>query len=532
MRKIIMAAALLAASVCFGQAFSSQVTKKYCDANMNRAVTNAAAITRQLVPPLVSEITPPIVTNIMYNGDFATKQYVQENATETVTVGNVTTGNVASIVNTGTPRHVVLDFTLPHGPKGDKGDRGDPGPVSVAVGTTTTGSPGTNASVYNSGTQSDLVLDFTIPRGNTGAQGLKGDKGDRGDPGPTTITVGTTTTGAEGSSASVVNSGTSQDLILDFSIPRGNTGSPGPVGDPGVKGESSFAASVTRDNFTASQWNTYGTVGHTENWSNTESIRGNCRTGDVFTVVGTATDTKDGYILWYRCTTASGNLAGICLSKSVITRGQSGVDGDSAGFGTPTATATTLSAGSQATVSVTSSGTDKAKVFNFEFGIPKGADGSGSTVDWSKIFRIGDFISSHDIGSFNTNSETEYVDGYSAVQVARVDDKIPASGVYKIMIYKITYTSSLKMIKDGYALLKYSEDETLDIPVNYHISDVKLQFVGYNQGHVQNQFDYEFTPGPPIYITKGVYCALWIFIKGKTTSGTVCTYYAIALRCT
>ena len=40
--------------------------------------------------------------------------------------------------------------------------------ASVTVGTVTTGNPGTQASVVNSGTDKDAVLDFTIPRGNTG----------------------------------------------------------------------------------------------------------------------------------------------------------------------------------------------------------------------------------------------------------------------------------------------------------------------------------------------------------------------------
>ena len=48
--------------------------------------------------------------------------------------------------------------------------------------------------------------------------------------------------------------------------------------------------------------------------------------------------------------------------------GADGVDGVSAGFGTPTATATTLPEGSDATVTVTASGEDTAKVFNFSFG--------------------------------------------------------------------------------------------------------------------------------------------------------------------
>lgn len=81
----------------------------------------------------------------------------------------------------------------PPGPQGPKGDKGDPGPqgepgeqgkdgspgakgdpgaaATVKVGTVTTGEPGTDAIVTNSGTESAAVLDFTIPRGETGAGG-------------------------------------------------------------------------------------------------------------------------------------------------------------------------------------------------------------------------------------------------------------------------------------------------------------------------------------------------------------------------
>lgn len=53
---------------------------------------------------------------------------------------------------------------------------------TLKVGKTTTGAPGTQATVVNSGTAKDVVLDFTIPRGagDTGAKGAKGDKGDTG----------------------------------------------------------------------------------------------------------------------------------------------------------------------------------------------------------------------------------------------------------------------------------------------------------------------------------------------------------------
>lgn len=47
--------------------------------------------------------------------------------------------------------------------------------ASIKVGTTTTGEAGSYAKVTNSGTQEDAVFNFTIPRGDKGAKGEKGD---------------------------------------------------------------------------------------------------------------------------------------------------------------------------------------------------------------------------------------------------------------------------------------------------------------------------------------------------------------------
>ena len=58
------------------------------------------------------------------------------------------------------------------------------GTVSVNVGETTTGEPGTNASVTNSGDETNVVLNFTIPRGKTGPQGPQGEPGANGKTGP------------------------------------------------------------------------------------------------------------------------------------------------------------------------------------------------------------------------------------------------------------------------------------------------------------------------------------------------------------
>jgi hypothetical protein len=58
-----------------------------------------------------------------------------------------------------------------------------------------------------------------------------------GTPGSSaTITIGTTTTGAAGSSAEVTNSGTSSAAILNFTIPQGAAGEAGPTGATGATG--------------------------------------------------------------------------------------------------------------------------------------------------------------------------------------------------------------------------------------------------------------------------------------------------------
>ena len=56
--------------------------------------------------------------------------------------------------------------------KGAKGDAG--AAASIKIGRVTTGEAGSNASVTNSGTASNVVLNFTLPRGNDGKDGKDG----------------------------------------------------------------------------------------------------------------------------------------------------------------------------------------------------------------------------------------------------------------------------------------------------------------------------------------------------------------------
>lgn len=72
--------------------------------------------------------------------------------------------------------NIVEVSDSPPGPRGEQGEKGDA--ATVNVGTTTTVEYGTSANVVNSGTTSAAVLDFTLPSGPIGPEGPKGDKGD------------------------------------------------------------------------------------------------------------------------------------------------------------------------------------------------------------------------------------------------------------------------------------------------------------------------------------------------------------------
>lgn len=160
------------------------------------------------------------------DGDGAQFQGPQGDAA-TIAVGTVTTGNAgtpATVTNSGTSSAAIFDFSIPKGADGQDGQDG--AAATISVGTVTTGAPGSSVSVTNSGTSSAAVLDFSIPQGVAGANGQDGTAA--------TISVGTVSTGAPGSSASVTNSGTSTAAVFDFSIPEGQPGADGQDGSDGA----------------------------------------------------------------------------------------------------------------------------------------------------------------------------------------------------------------------------------------------------------------------------------------------------------
>lgn len=92
-------------------------------------------------------------------------------------------------------------------------------PITINVGNVYTGAPGSNAAVVNTGDERNVVLDFTIPRGDvgpTGPQGPQGEKGEKGDTGPQ---------GPQGEKGDIGATG-----------PQGPTGATGPRGPQGPSG--------------------------------------------------------------------------------------------------------------------------------------------------------------------------------------------------------------------------------------------------------------------------------------------------------
>jgi hypothetical protein len=126
----------------------------------------------------------------------------------TNTLKKATIANAALVGPTG-----PTGATGPTGPIGPTGATGPTGPTgsaaTITVGATTTGAAGTSASVSNSGTSSAAVFNFTIPRGDTGATGPTGPTGPagtNGSPGPTGATGPTGPTGPSGATWAVNDS--------------------------------------------------------------------------------------------------------------------------------------------------------------------------------------------------------------------------------------------------------------------------------------------------------------------------------------
>lgn len=165
------------------------------------------------------------------------------------TDGTLTWTNKAGLAN---PAAVNIK-----GPQGVQGEKGEPGTGITIKGKYDSLSAlqaahpkadegdaymaGVNLYVWNG----SAWIDCGNVQGPQGARGEKGEKGDTGSQGPqgvqglqglqgpagnaATITIGSVTTSAPGTSAQVTNSGTSSAVVLDFVLPKGKDGADGGV---------------------------------------------------------------------------------------------------------------------------------------------------------------------------------------------------------------------------------------------------------------------------------------------------------------
>ncbi|RZU39316.1 collagen-like protein [Edaphobacter modestus] len=215
----------------------------------------------------------------------------------------------------------------------------------------------------------------TASSSGTGTQGPKGDPGTAA-----TISVGTVITGAAGTSASIVNGGTSSAAVLNFTIPqgiqgiKGDTGAAGPQGNPGPTGATGEQGLTGATGATGPQ----GPSGGSTNWRGTWSSTTTYADFDAVAYLGSS----------YIAVTASTNVTpGTDATKwqLLAQAGAQGATGATGATGTPGATGNTGATGSAgaaatiaigtvtplspgATPTVANSGTTSAAVL--DFGLP------------------------------------------------------------------------------------------------------------------------------------------------------------------
>ena len=209
---------------------------------------------------------------------------------------------------------VYSDFTEAQlkaltGPKGDKGDKGEP-------------------FVYSDFTEAQL-------------KALTGPKGDKGDKGEDFVIIGTKVSEAEleadvinpePGDAYAVGTAAPYDIYIYDSVSKEwvNHGPlQGAPGETGPKGETGFGITigVLRDAFTESDWETYGEIGHVESWAGTNDLVDTVRIGDIFMVYGTATDTRNTHVMYYKRTEVHTALKGECVAHTITPPGEKGADG-------------------------------------------------------------------------------------------------------------------------------------------------------------------------------------------------------------
>jgi hypothetical protein len=284
----------------------------------------------------------------------------------------------------------------------------------VAVGTTSTLSAGSSATVANSGTPYNAILNFGIPQGIQGIQGPTGNTGPQGPTGSTgtaaTVAVGTTTTLSSGSSATVANSGTSSAAVFNFGIPQGLQGIPGSAASIAVGTTTTLSPSSS-----ATVSNSGSSSAAIFNFGIPQGTAGTAAT----IAVGTTTTLAPGS----SATVTNSGTSGSATFNFGIPQGTAGTAATIA-----VGTTTTTAPGTSATV--TNSGTSGAAVFNFSIPQGAGVPSGGTTGQFLYKNSSTNYDASWDTLTFSQIGSTPTtLSGYGITDAINVSQKGVSNGV-------------------------------------------------------------------------------------------------------
>lgn len=259
-----------------------------------------------------------------------------------------------NVVITDDPANGRTFISVPQGTKGDKGDA-----ATISIGTVIEGE---SAGVTNSGSVNDAIFNFTLPKGDTGTAA--------------TIQVGTVT---KGDNPSVSNRGTSSSAIFDFVLPKGDKGDVGQ--GINILGEYANLAALQAAHPTGNAGNAY-MVGSTNPkdvyiwdvgtnaWKNQGALQGaKGDTGEAATItIGEVSEGEEFAV-------ENVGTSEEAILNFTLVKGEKGDTG-----GTGTIAVGTVTSGQ--TASVTNVGTSTAAVFDFVIPPgPQGEQGDPTTVN-------------------------------------------------------------------------------------------------------------------------------------------------------
>ena len=287
-------------------------------------------------------------------------------------------------------------FGIPKGAKGETGEKGAQGDPGIQGPIGNTGSPAgfgiptasatqlepnaePTVAVEASGEDTSKIFNFVfgIPKGAKGDTGEKGATGEKGDQGPQGVQGEKGEKGDTGSGFAVLG------YFANVSLLQTNVTNPS-AGDAYGVGENE-------------PYDIYIWDGKNSQWVNNGPLQGaKGDKGETGAAAGFGTPTAEVTSLDFtEAPTVSIEASGTNIAKIFKfifgipkgakgdtgaqgergPAGEKGIDGSPAGFGIPTASATQLEPNVEPTVTVEASGKDTSKIFNFVFGIPKGAKG-------------------------------------------------------------------------------------------------------------------------------------------------------------